>query len=528
MKRRMFFKSAAAASVLPVSLNGMSLRTYGENSLLGAIGKRGNANDRVLVIIQLNGGNDGLNMVVPLDQYSNLSKARSNVVLDEAKVLKLSGTLKTGLHPKMTGLQQMFNNGLVNTIQGIGYPQPNFSHFRATDIWMSASDSDKMVASGWMGRYLDKRYPNFPTGYPNSNMPDPVAIQIGPLVSLNFMGPSVSMGMAITDPTTFYNLVDGNTGSNGSTPKDLELAFIRDLTQQTNQYATVVKSAAGKGKNLSTKYGTGNSLADQLKIVAKLISGGLKTPVYMVSLGGFDTHSNQVESGDTSTGTHATLMQRLSDGIAAFQDDLKLLGLSDRVVGMTFSEFGRRIQSNASGGTDHGAAAPMIVFGEAVQPGIIGNNANIPTTTTVNDNVPMQFDFRQVYASVLRDWFELPAADVKLLMNGVDYNTLPIFKSNPMGLDDFADFMTQIEISEVWPNPSRGKFQVAFNSDGGGRLALSVYNPLGERVYYREPKEYGIGRFEIEIDLQGLRKGNYIVQLSANQKNVSRLVTIVE
>lgn len=524
MKRRLFFKTAAAASVLPVSLNGMSLRTYGENSLFRVLGKRSNVSDRVLVIIQLNGGNDGINMVVPLDQYSNLSKARSNVLLDETKVLKLNGTMKTGLHPKMTGLQQMFNNGIVSAIQGIGYPQPSFSHFRATDIWMSASDSDKMVATGWMGRYLDKRYPNFPTGYPNTTMPDPVAIQIGPLVSLNFMGPSVSMGMAITDPTTFYNLVDGNTGSTGSTPKDLELAFIRELTQQTNEYATVVKNAAGKGKNLSAKYGTGNSLADQLKIVAKLISGGLKTPVYMVSLGGFDTHSNQVDTTDTSNGTHATLMQKLSDGIAAFQDDLNLLGISDRVVGMTFSEFGRRIQSNASGGTDHGAAAPMIVFGDAVQPGVIGNSPTIPGTTTVNDNVPMQFDFRQVYASVLQDWFELPASDIKLLLNGADFNTLPIFKSNPMGIDDIADLLTQVEISNVWPNPSNGKFKLSFNCDGGGKLGISVFNPLGERVLYYEPKEYGIGNFEVEFDLTGMRNGNYIVQVHANQKTVSRLI----
>jgi len=334
----------------------------------------------------------------------------------------------------------------------------------------------------------------------------------------------VSMGMAITDPTTFYNLVDGTTGSSGSTPKDLELAFIRELTQQTNEYATVVKNAAGKGKNLSTKYGTGNSLADQLKIVAKLISGGLKTPVYMVSLGGFDTHSNQVDSADTSTGTHATLMQKLSDGIAAFQDDLKLLGLSDRVVGMTFSEFGRRIQSNASGGTDHGAAAPMIVFGDAVQPGVIGNSPTIPGTTTVNDNVPMQFDFRQVYASVLHDWFELPNSDVKILLNGADFNTLPIFKSNPMGIEDFADMLTQVEISNVWPNPSSGKFQVRFNCDGGGKLALSVFNPLGERVVYLEPKEYGVGSFEVDFDLTGMRTGNYIVQIHANQKTVSRLI----
>ena len=117
----------------------MSLRTYGKESLFGVLGKRGNVSDKVLVLIQLNGGNDGLNMVVPLDQYTNLSKARTNVLLDEKKVLTLNGNAKTGLHPKMTGLQNMFNNGLVNTIQGIGYPQPNFSHFRATDIWMSAS-----------------------------------------------------------------------------------------------------------------------------------------------------------------------------------------------------------------------------------------------------------------------------------------------------------------------------------------------------------------------------------------------------
>jgi uncharacterized protein (DUF1501 family) len=526
MKRRMFFKSAAAASMLPMSLNGMSLRTYGKESLLGVLGKRGISNDKVLVIIQLNGGNDGLNMLVPLDQYTNLSKARANILLDEKKVLSLNGTAKTGLHPKMTGLQNMFNNGLVNAIQGIGYPQPNFSHFRATDIWMSASDSDKFVTTGWMGRYLDKRYTNYPKSYPNSTMPDPVAIQIGSLVSLNFMGPSVSMGMAISDPNSFYNLVDGNTGSTGSTPKDLELAYIRELTQQTNQYTTVVKNAAGKGKNLSTKYGTGNNLADQLKIVAKLISGGLKTPVYMVSLGGFDTHSSQVDNSDTSAGTHALLMQKLSDGIAAFQDDLKLLGISERVVGMTFSEFGRRIQSNASGGTDHGAAAPMIVFGEAVQPGIIGNSPIIPSSTTVNDNVPMQFDFRQVYASVLQDWLEVPSSDVKSLMNGIDYNTLPIFKSNPMGIEDIADLMTQIEISGVWPNPATDFVKVEFVSDGGGKLGLSVYNPLGQRVYYIEPKEYGVGQFEVEIDLRDMRKGNYVIQLNANKKSISRMLVV--
>ena len=521
MKRRLFLKSAAAGSVLPLSLNGMSLRSLG-GPLGAALSKRGT--DKVLVIIQLSGGNDGLNMIIPIDQYSNLSKARSNVIIDQSKVLTVSTTNKTGLHPKMTGLQSMFNNGLVNVVQGIGYPDPNFSHFRATDIWMSGSDSDKVVTTGWMGRYLDKRYTGFPNGYPSTAMPDPLAIQIGPMVSLNFMGPTVSMGMAITDPSSFYSLVDGTTGSGGSKPSDWELEYIRLLTQQTNQYATVVKAAANAGKNLSSKYGTGNPLADQLKIVAKLIHGGLKTPVYMVNLGGFDTHSNQVDSSDSTAGSHADLMKKLSDAIAAFQDDIQLLGLKDRVVGMTFSEFGRRIQSNASGGTDHGAAAPLIVFGEAVQPGFIGNNPVIPSSTTVNDNVPMQFDFRQVYASVLQDWFELTPSEVKTIMNGVDYNTLPIFKSNGAGIEEFAQFVSHLSIENIYPNPSNGQFKVSFQTEFGGDLSIGIFDPLGRRIEYREMKNVSPGIQEQMFDLSGSRNGNYIVQLTSGTRNVTKIL----
>ena len=521
MKRRLFLKAAASSSVLPISLNGMSLRTFGKESFFSVLGKRANVSDRVLVIIQMNGGNDGLNMVIPIDQYSNLSKARTNILIDQKKVLALNGTNKTGLHPKMDGLQNMFNNGLVNTIQAVGYPQPNFSHFRATDIWNSASDSDKVVTTGWIGRYLDKRYVNYPKDYPNATMPDPVAIQIGSMVPLTFMGPNVSMGMAISDPASFYNLLDGNTGGSLNTPSDIELAYIRELTQQTNQYASVVKMAASKGKNLSTKYVKGNGLCNQLKIVAKLISGGLKTPVYMVNIGGFDTHSDQTDSADTSTGSHATLMQKLSEGIAAFQDDLKLLGASDRVVGMTYSEFGRRVQSNASGGTDHGAAAPLFVFGEAVQPGIIGKNPTIPNTTTVNDNVPMQNDFRQIYASILQDWFEVPSTEVKALLDNQDFNTLPIFKSNAASIEDFADMVTQIQISQVYPNPTSDFIHLKFSSDGGGVLSISVFDPLGNRVIYLEPKVYGVGEFMEILDLRGLRKGNYFVQLSSPKHQVA-------
>ena len=528
MKRRSFIKTAAASTVLPISLNGMSLRSVQNSSLLGALGKR-SANGKVLVIIQLNGGNDGLNMVVPLDQYSNLSKARSNILLSEESVLKLKNTTKTGLHPKMTGAQRLFDNNKMSIVQSVGYPQPNFSHFRSMDIWMSASDSDKVLTTGWMGRYLDKRYPKFPQDYPNATMKDPLAIQIGPLVSLAFMGPNTNMGMAVTNPESFYNLLDNASGNVPSTPAGDELAYIRLLAQQTNEYADVIKEAASKGTNKSNKYptgGRGSNLAEQLKIVARLIHGGLQTPVYMVSLGGFDTHSAQVDTSDSKEGFHATLLSQLSASMEAFQDDLELLGISDRVVGMTFSEFGRRVQSNGSTGTDHGAAAPLMVFGDAVQPGIIGNNPRIPSATTVNDNVPMQFDFRQVYGSILQDWFELPSSEVKSLL-GDDFNTLPIFKNNLSKIDTFADFMTQISLGTIFPNPAKDKAVVSYRTDAGGNLQLRLYDALGRLVYVYFDRSHSAGEYEFDMDLKGLKPGNYMVQLSSPLKSDTQVIQVL-
>ena len=528
MKRRSFIKTAAASTVLPISLNGMSLRSVQNSSLLGALGKR-SANGKVLVIIQLNGGNDGLNMVVPLDQYSNLSKARSNILLSEESVLKLKNTTKTGLHPKMTGAQRIFDNNKMSIVQSVGYPQPDFSHFRSMDIWMSASDSNKVLTTGWMGRYLDKRYPKFPEDYPNATMKDPLAIQIGPLVSLAFMGPNTNMGMAVTNPESFYNLLDNASGNVPSTPAGDELAYIRLLAQQTNEYADVIKEAASKGTNKSTKYptgGRGSNLAEQLKIVARLIHGGLQTPAYMVSLGGFDTHSAQVDTSDTKEGFHATLLSQLSASMEAFQDDLELLGISDRVVGMTFSEFGRRVQSNGSTGTDHGAAAPLMVFGDAVQPGIIGNNPRIPSATTVNDNVPMQFDFRQVYGSILQDWFELPSSEVKSLL-GDDFNTLPIFKNNLSKIDTFADFMTQISLGTIFPNPAKDKAVVSYRTDAGGNLQLRLYDALGRLVYVYFDRSHSAGEYEFDMDLKGLKPGNYMVQLSSPLKSDTQVIQVL-
>src|SRR6056300_453170 len=174
MKRRDFLKRVAPMSMLPFAINGQPIRAYG--NILGAEAEDFVDTDNVLVLVQLNGGNDGLNTVIPLDQYLNLTAARPDVIIPENKVLKLDGVTATGLHPAMSKMRNMFNDDKLHILQSVGYPNQNYSHFRSTDIWMSGSDSDELLNSGWTGRYLNYEYPNYPAEYPNPEMPDPLAI----------------------------------------------------------------------------------------------------------------------------------------------------------------------------------------------------------------------------------------------------------------------------------------------------------------------------------------------------------------
>lgn len=513
MKRRDFLlNTLPAAAVLPEVINGYSVKAFTVNSpLVQALMRGTTLTDHVLVIVQLSGGNDGLNMVIPVSNYSNYFNARSNVAIPQSRVLSIAGVTGTGIHPSMTGLQTLFTEGKAKVIQAVGYPQPNFSHFRATDIWMSASNSNQEVYSGWAGRYLNYEYPNFPTGYPSTDMPDPLAIQIGSTTSLTTQGPVVNMGMSITNPTTFYNLISGTTDPVPNTPAGKELKFIRQVNQQTQKYSSVIRTAANAVTQQSA-YPTNNSLADQLKIVARLIKGGLKTRVYMVSFGGFDTHSVQVNAADTTTGAHATLLQRVSDAIKAFQDDLKFLGVEDRVVGMTYSEFGRRIKSNSSVGTDHGAAAPMFLFGSKVETGMLGVNPTIPTNATVNDNIPMQYDFRSIYATILEKWFCLDKTIVDSLFPpniNAQLQSLPLFKAGACsGITPPPPDPTDVIITN-YPNPFTTSTTIKFKTEGGHTL-IQIIDTLGRVIKVPVDRDYAAaGTYTVSFDSEGLPTGVY-------------------
>jgi uncharacterized protein (DUF1501 family) len=519
MKRREFLSNTSKTIALGSIIPGFSFSAIHQQSALGSLlAPIATNNDHVLVIIQMNGGNDGLNTLIPLDQYTNLNIHRANVLIKDTKVLKLNGTANTGIHPAMTALQTMYNEGKVNFVQGVGYPSQNYSHFRSTDIWLSGSDADKYVNSGWMGRYLNAQFPNYPDAYPTVDMPDPLAIQIGALISAGFQGPTpgpgIPMAVSITSDKDFYDLVNGAHSTPGTNAIGKELAYIREVSNQAQTYNTAIKNAALKVTSQST-YPTGNNLADQLKIVAKLIKGGLKTKIYMVNIGGFDTHSTQVDPTDTSLGTHAKLLGQLSEAISAFQKDLKYLNIEDKVIGMTFSEFGRRIISNGSAGTDHGSALPMMFFGTNVQNGIIGTNPQIAASFTGNDNLAMQYDFRSVYASVLKQWFCIDDTSLNEILFK-NYQTLPILKNSACTTGSISSYQSELEVKRLqcYPNPfgSNDTVKIDINTSGG-EVLIEIYTTEGRLVDTIENKKLQPGVYTYNWKNEQLPSGFYYCRM---------------
>ena len=436
MKRRSFLKAGSLAAA-PLILQGVPVIASANtgNRMLDLLAQTTYGCGKILVIVQMNGGNDALNMVFPLDKWQNLVNARSNILMDQSSVLTLSGNSTTGLHPAMPEMRDLYNNGKLMIVQGVSYPNPNYSHFRATDIWFSASGSSATLDTGWLGRELDVQYPNFPNGYPNSNMADPLAIQIGSTLPFSLQGPNINMGYNVSNPNNLLNVINGITDPAPANDYGRELSFLRLMKDQSNAYKATIQTAYNVAQAQSATYPTSNSLADQLKIVAKLINGGLTTPIYIVNHPfSHDTHVAQVNTPDKTTGTQANNFKILSQAIGAFQTDLGLMGKANKVTGMTYSEFGRRIISNASIGTDHGSAAPVMFFGASLNtatpvPGMIGASPNIPLNATVNDQVPLQYDFRQLYASVMQNWLCLSPAETQSVL-GSAFTTLPIFKAS--------------------------------------------------------------------------------------------------
>ena len=516
MKRRDFIRTGSAFS-LPVFVNGFNLGFLPRSAFFNMIDEH---SDRVLVLIQLDGGNDGLNTLIPVDQYANLSAARQGLLIPENQILPIYD--EVGLHPALTGFRNLFDDGKMTAVQSVAYPNQNRSHFRSTDIWSTGSAADEFLTTGWLGRYFYDNFPEYPEGYPNEDEPDPFAITLRFTVSETCQGPSSNYSMAVTDPfslgqidqATFDSLPDTNYGN--------EMAFLIDAIAQTNAYADTVLAAANAGNSLSALYDDDNPLAQQMKTIATLISGGLKTRVYIARIGGFDTHANQVLAGDATSGQHATLLANLSNAIEAFQDDLNKLGIEERVLGMTFSEFGRQIRSNDSLGTDHGTAAPLFIFGSCVNAGIIGENPVIPNQVEPQQGVAMQFDYRSVYATILQDWFGAQAAEVQQLLFG-DFEPLPIIAGcSTTSLDDNLPGISEKPyVFNIFPNPVNGTGTIRLTSSGE-TLRISLHDLLGREVQLIADQPFPSGKHTVTFDTGKLPQGNYHVRIAGRDWQQTR------
>jgi uncharacterized protein (DUF1501 family) len=509
MKRRHFLQATTATAILPSLFGGFPMKAFAAPSVPQSLLGAAPSSDRVLVIVQLNGGNDGLNTVIPIDQFESYDYVRPNIAIARNKILSLEGNNKTGFHPAMTGMQNLFNEGRLSVVQSVGIPSPTFSHFRDAEVWMSASDTDKIINSGWAGRYLSMLNPSYPNGYPNINNPDPLAIQMGSNSSLTLQGPLSDMSMCLTDPNSFYNFINNIEEKASFSPSGEELKYIRSIAKTTLKYGEVIKRAAAKVTNQGSYPET--NLASQLKVVARLIKGGLKTRIYVVSAFGYDTHASQKD-------VHANLLFDLSESIKAFTNDCKNLGIEDRVLGMTFSEFGRRIMSNASAGTDHGAAAPMFLFGKHVKPGITGVNPIIPGNATVYDNIPFQYDFRSIYASVLKDWFCVNDADVTNILYK-DFQPVSLIKDPSCTVSAVngplaADLLPEAEeqLLSNYPNPFVQSTKITFKTDGGTTI-IQVMDTMGRVVKVLTDKSPLPGKVTVEFDSHGLPPGVYYARL---------------
>ena len=394
IQRRHFLKTTSATGI--VALGGQA------PSAFATAAANAHSDGRILVVVEMAGGNDGLNTVVPFndDRYR---KARPTLAVSKPNAIVINDEL--ALHPVMTGMADLLNDGKLAVVQGVGYDNPNRSHFESMDIWHTCQRKTQNRIDGWLGRYLHRN------GTESSS--DPAALHLGEekqpyaMMSRNVPVPSIrsleQFRLNSREGSSFRDAIQELAAGSRGEQNDL-LNFVQSSTDAAMSASARLESTAMQSKMSPNK--TTSRLDQKLMTVARLISSGLQTSVYYVRIDGFDTHARQ-------QGAHQSLMKQVSEAVSKFQKEITGLGLSDRVLTLCFSEFGRRVQENASKGTDHGTAGPMLLVGDHVRSGFIGKHPDLGDL--VKGDLKHHTDFRQVYAAVLEQWL---ACDSKSILKG--------------------------------------------------------------------------------------------------------------
>jgi uncharacterized protein (DUF1501 family) len=409
--RRDFLKTSIATGTM-VSW-GLTVPTFLSRTAAATLdATKPGAKETILVVIELTGGNDGLNTVIPFkdEQYAKL---RPTLRIPTAQIKKISDEI--GLHPSLAGLADLLQEQALCVVQGVGYPNPNQSHFRSMDIWQAASTADTLT-EGWIGKALRSKPAAAAFHLAANNESSPLSLTGAParvpsITSLEDFQLRVVAANSV-DKKEQHSLIEGAAQLKSEQPNLLD--FVKRTAVNTYDSSRRLQEI---GKNYQPKFPYPNTpLANKLKLAAQLIDADLGARIFYVAIGGFDTHANQLPA-------HANLLQQLSAATTAFYKDLAARGHKERILMMTFSEFGRRPYENGSKGTDHGAAAPMLLVGGKVKPGLVGEHPSLTDHTM--GNLKHHIDFRQVYAAILEKWLGVASKDV---LNGT-FAPLGIFSS---------------------------------------------------------------------------------------------------
>ena len=537
MKRRNFIKltsSASALGLFPYEIT--SALKVAENFL------DCNITNRKLVLINLAGGNDGLNTVIPIDGYDLYSNLRPTIRVPDSganSFINLDSTLpdnqQLGLHPTLVGLKNIYDSGILRILQSVGYPSQNKSHFASTDIYNTGNDGNSWLNggdSGWIGRFMESYY------YDLVESSFPLGVEIGSKSgSLGFHG-EAEHGLAINiegqDASGFYSILSGLGGLPPEYIPDShygeELQYIIQNDQLSNTYSEAISNAFNNGTNSNDYEDT--DISNQLKTVARLISGGLQSKIYLVQLRGFDTHFSQIQSQNDVIGRHSELLTELDGAISKFMIDVQSQGFDGDIVGLTFSEFGRKAKENGNLGTDHGEIAPMFVFGTPVNGGVSGINVDL-TEANENNNWQIQsyqYDYRQTIGTLLQDY--LGADNQAIDATFFDNTNNDSFSNNKISELIKPEYSVEencytntLSINEsisklltVSPNP--------FNSS----IILSGYNYNGDisfKVYDLNSKLVLEGNtlMDTPIIITGIMNGIYFIKLTfENRVETHRII----
>ncbi|HRP02661.1 MAG TPA: DUF1501 domain-containing protein [Candidatus Kapabacteria bacterium] len=484
--------------------------------------------DNIVIFIELFGGNDGLNTIIPAedDEYFKL---RPSINIPPEEAVKVNDVyFNRGLVKDVynNGFQRMFEDGRLAVIQGIGYDQPNMSHFRSEDIWQSGinpkTNNSLKLLEGWLGRYFALKLPDFPLNIPEH----PISIAIDGTTPLMFKSEKGDMGIALTDPEKFYELGHGLTPKesliSGNSNYANEFNYIHTIAKQSELYSNAVYNAyqVGKDKINATIY-SDNSLSQKMKLISSLIAGGLKTKVFFLRLSNFDSHAQQMDAA--YGGGHYALLNSLASAVSEFMDDALKLGFSERITGMTISEFGRRTYDNGSRGTDHGAASMQFLFGndKFVNGGYWNNRPNLKDLD-INGNLKYQTDYRVIYTEVLEKRLSAKPEDIEKVF-GESLLPLNVLENRVSSVESYLNKVKD-DYLLISPNPNYGIGTITFEVFRASKIQLSIYNTNGKL------KTKLIDRFMVEgvytVNFNINESGLYFCSLSSGNKRYVQKILV--